>query len=64
MKTHNGPKSLGCSKSGPKREVYSNTGDTLRTKKNLKQPNLTSKGTRTRTTNEAYGQQKEGYNKD
>jgi len=53
MKKHGSPKPLLCIKSGPKGEVYSNTGPTLGGKKNLK--NLTShlKGSSKRRTNEA-----------
>ena len=49
---HYGPKSLGCSKGGSKREVYSNTDLPYEAKKKIsnKQPNITPKGA-TKTTN-------------
>ena len=41
---HNFPKSMGCSKSSSRREVYSNTGLPSETRKTLnKQPKLPSK---------------------
>ena len=41
------PKSMGCSKRGTKRDVYSNTGLPQETRKiSYKQSNFTSKGTR------------------
>ena len=48
---HTEPKPLGCSKSGSKREVYSNTG-LLQEAGNIsnKQPNLTHVGARKRKT--------------
>ena len=42
---------MGCSKSSSKREVYSNRSLPQETRKNLKQSNLTPKGTRERRTN-------------
>ena len=47
---HNGPKSLECSKSSSKREIYNNTGlhQEVRNISN-KQPNLILKGARKRT---------------
>ena len=49
---HNDPKPMGCSKSGSKREVYSNTSLYQDTRKiPNKQSNLTPKGTRERRTN-------------
>ena len=51
MKT-NSPKSLGCSKSCSKREVYSNTGLSQEARKiSNKQPNLTLKEGIKRRTN-------------
>ena len=46
------PKRMGCSKSSPKREVYSNTILPQETRKiSNKQSNLTPKGTRDKRTN-------------
>ena len=51
---HNSPKPVGCSKSGPRREVYSNTGLYKEVSKIWnKQPNLPPKEARKRTTNKA-----------
>ena len=48
----NDQKPMGCSKSSPKREVYSNTILPQETRNiSNKQPNLTPKGTRERRTN-------------
>ena len=48
------PKSLGCSKSGSKWEIHSNTGLPQEARKiSNKQPNLTPKWARKRTINEA-----------
>ena len=48
---HNGPKSLGCSKSDSKREVYSNTGVPQEGRKNSNEkPNLIPNRTRKRRT--------------
>ena len=53
MKTHS-PKPLRCSKSGPKREVYSNTSLSQKARKiSNKQSNCTPKGARKITTNKA-----------
>ena len=61
---HNTPKSMGCSKSSSKREVYSDTGLSQKTRKiSNKQLNLPPKRIRKRT-NKAQSQQKEGNNKD
>ena len=50
---HNGSKPLGCSKSGPKREVYSNTGLLQKEGKiSSKQLNIIPKGVK-KNTNEA-----------
>ena len=57
------PKRMGCSKSSPKREVYSNTILPQETKISNKQPDLPSKGIRKRSTNKAQSQQKEGNDK-
>ena len=47
-------KPLGCSKGGPKREVYSNTSLSQETRKVLNtQPNLTPKRAGKRTANKA-----------
>ena len=47
---HNPTKSMGCSKSSPKREVHSNKGLPQKTRKiTSKQPNLQLKGIRKRT---------------
>ena len=55
---------MGCSKSSPKREVYSNTRPPQETRKiPSKQTNLTPKGTRERT-NRTQSQQKERNKKD
>ena len=57
---YNGPKSLGCSKSGSKREAYINTGLHQEARKiSNKQPNLTPKGAK-RTKNKTPNQQKKG----
>ena len=49
---HDDPKSMGCSKSSTKREVYSYTSLPQETRKiSNKEPNLTPKGTRERRTN-------------
>ena len=62
---HNTPKSMECSKSSSKREVYSNTGLPQETRKiSNKQPNLPPKRIRKRRTNKGQSQQKEGNNKD
>ena len=53
---------MGCSKSSSKREVYRDRGLPLRNKKNVKQPNLLSKGIRKRRTNKAQSKHKEGNN--
>ena len=51
---HDDPKALGCSKSGHKREVFSNIGLPEEARKfSNTQPNLTAKGARERTTNKA-----------
>ena len=51
---NNSLKPLGCSNTGHKREVYSNTGLLQEARKiSNTQPNLTHKGTRKRTTNKA-----------
>ena len=47
---HNDPKPMGCSKSSSKRKVYSNTILPQETRKiSNKQPNLTPKATKERT---------------
>ena len=60
---HNSPKTLGWSKIGQEREIYSNTG--LEEARNIsyKQPNLTYKGASKRTINGVQSQQQEGNNK-
>ena len=59
----NGPKSLGCSKSCSKREIYSNIGLLQKAiKTSHKQPNLTPKWAR-KGTKKTQSQQKEGNNK-
>ena len=62
---HNKAKPLGCSKSGSKKEVYSNTAlpQEARELSNT-QPNLAHKGARKRTTNKTWNKQKVGNNKD
>ena len=51
---NNCSKPLGCSKGGPKREVYSNTSLSQETRKvSTTQPNLTPKGAEERTANKA-----------
>ena len=58
------PKSMGCSKSSSKREVYSDTSLPQETRKiSSKQPKLPSEVIRKRI-NKAQRQQKEGNNKD
>ena len=57
-------KSMGCSKSSSKKEVYSDTDCPQEMRKiSKKQPNLLFKGIRKRRTNNAQKQQKEGNNK-
>ena len=61
---HSDPKSMGCSKSSSMREVYSNTVLTQEIRKiSNKQPNLTPKATRERTS-KTQTQQKEINHKD
>ena len=58
-------KSIGHSKSSPKREVYRDTGLPQKIRKiSNKQPNVTSKAIRKRRMNKAQSQQKEGNNED
>ena len=62
---HNDPKHLGHSKSSSNREVYTNKIIPQETIKiTNKQPNLITKETRERRTNEVKSQQKEENNKD
>ena len=64
MTVKHDPKSMGCSKSSSKREVYSNTILPQGTRKiSNKQSNLPSKGIR-KGTNKNQSQKKEGNNKD
>ena len=58
------PEFMRYSKSGSKREVYSNTGLSQQTRKiSNKQSNNAPKGTGKRRTNKAPNQQKKGNNK-
>ena len=51
MTKHNDPKPMGCSKSSPKREVYSNTSLPQETRNiSNKQPKLTPKAIKERRT--------------
>ena len=56
---------MGCSKSGHKREVNSNTGLPQEARKiSNTQPKLTPRGATKRAANKAQSQQKKGNNKD
>ena len=61
---HNSSKSLGCSKSNSKREVYSNIGLPQEARKiSNKQPNLTGKWAKKKN-KQTQAQQKEENNKE